>query len=171
MQTNAEGIYLIGDAAGPPFLAHKAIVQGLRATGHILGVDGDDRPLLFPYCIYGNPEVASVGMTEDEAEDSGRDVQVGEFHFLGNGRAGAMGNTEGEVTIVSDSATGEVLGAHMFGPQSTELISLASLAMRNGINVAGIKQTVFPHPTLSETFFEAALATDGEAIHMLLDSD
>jgi dihydrolipoamide dehydrogenase len=171
MQTSSKGVYLVGDAAGPPYLAHKAIVQGLRVTGHILGMDCDDRPLLFPYCIYGNPEVASVGMTEEEAEESGRNVRVGEFHFIGNGRAGAMGSTEGEITIVSDSQTGEVLGAHMFGPRSTELIALASLAMRNGINVAGIKQTVFPHPTLAETFFEAALATDGEAIHMLLDND
>ncbi len=171
MQTNAKGIYLVGDAAGPPYLAHKAIAQGLRATDHILGKDFDDLPLLFPYCIYGNPEVASVGMTEDEAENTGRDVRVGEFHFMGNGRASSMGNTNGEITIVSDSETGEVLGTHMFGPQSTELIALASLAMRNGINVAGIKQTVFPHPTLAETFFEAALDTDGEAIHLLLDND
>jgi dihydrolipoamide dehydrogenase len=171
MQSRAEGIYLVGDAAGPPYLAHKAIVQGLRAADHILGRDDDERPLLFPHCIYGNPEVASVGMTEDEAQNSGRSVKVGEFHFMGNGRAGTIGNTEGEITIVSDSKTGEVLGAHMFGPQSTELISLAVLAMRNRISVAGIKKTVFPHPTLAEAFFEAALATDGEAIHMLLDSD
>jgi dihydrolipoamide dehydrogenase len=171
MQSRMEGIYLVGDAAGPPYLAHKAIVQGLRAVDHILGMDFDDRPILYPYCIYGNPEAASVGMTEDEAEQSGRNVKVGGFLFAGNGRAGTIGNTEGEVKIISDAKTGELLGAHMLGPQSTELISLATLAMRNRISLADIKKTVFPHPTLAETFFEAALATDGEAIHMLLDSD
>jgi dihydrolipoamide dehydrogenase len=127
--------------------------------------------MLFPSCVYGDPEVASAGLTEEEASAAGRKVRVGEFRFLGNGRAGSMGKEEGEVIIVSDSQTGEVLGVHMIGPQVTELISLATLAMRNGIDVAGIKKTVFPHPGLSEAFFEAALATDGEAIHMKIERD
>ena len=168
MRTKADGVYVVGDAAGPPYLAHKAIAQGLGAVDHILGRPGRKRPLAVPFCLYGSPEAASVGLSEEEAEDSGRRVKVGEYLFAGNGRAGALGDLEGGVTIVSDADTGQVLGVQMLGPGSTELISLASLAMQNGVDVAGIKQTVFPHPGLAESFFEAALATDGEAVHMLL---
>ena len=110
-----------------------------------------------------------MGLTEDEALESGRSTKVGEFHFIGNGRSGTIGNDQGLVMIVSDSKTMEVLGVHMIGPQVTELISLACLAMQNGIDVSGIKKTVFAHPTLAETFFEAALATDGEAIHLIIN--
>jgi dihydrolipoamide dehydrogenase len=168
MQTQVEGIYVVGDAAGSPYYAHKAIAQALVAVNHILGADPDGRPQVIPNCIYGEPELGSVGMTEDEARKAGRGVKVGQFYFVGNGRSGTMGNEQGIVKILSDSKKGVVLGVHIIGPQATELISLASLAMQNGVDIAGIKKTVFPHPTLSETLFEAALATDGEAIHMLL---
>jgi dihydrolipoamide dehydrogenase len=171
LETEAKGVYLVGDATGAPYLAHKAIAQGLKVLDHILGIQGDERTMQFPYCIYGNPEVASLGLTEDEAEENDINFQIGEFRFIGNGRANTIGNVEGEITIISDTETEEVLGVHIFGPQSTELISLASLAMQNRMKIADIKRTVFPHPTLTETFFEAALATDGEAIHMLLDED
>jgi dihydrolipoamide dehydrogenase len=127
--------------------------------------------MLFPSCVYGDPEVASVGMTEEEASAGGRKAKIGAFRFIGNGRAGSMGKGEGEVILVSDSKTREVLGVHMIGPQVTELISLATLAMQNGIDVAGIRKTVFPHPGLCEAFFEAALATEGEAIHMRADRE
>jgi len=167
METPVKGIYVLGDAAGPPFFAHKAIAQAIRVIDHVIGERSDlKRQMLFPSCVYGDPEVASVGLTEEEASAAGRKVNIGEFRFIGNGRAGSMAKEEGEVIIVSDSITGEVLGVHMIGPQVTELISLATLAIQNGIDVAGIKKTVFPHPGLSEAFFEAALATDGEAIHM-----
>jgi dihydrolipoamide dehydrogenase len=172
MESAVKGIYVLGDASGPPYFAHKAIAQAIRAVDHIMG-DRSSRqnPLLFPSCVYGDPELASVGLTEEEASQAGRKVKVGEFRFIGNGRAGSMGKELGEVIMVSDSETGEVLGVHMMGPQVTELISLATLAMQNGVDVAGIKKTVFPHPGLSEAFFEAALATDGEAIHMKIDMD
>ncbi|MDP6683954.1 MAG: dihydrolipoyl dehydrogenase [Desulfobacterales bacterium] len=169
LETKVKGIYVVGDAAGPPYLAHKAIVQGMMAVNHILGKDTAQQPLFYPNCVYGNPEVATVGLTEDEALESGRSTKVGEFHFIGNGRSGTIGNDQGLVMIVSDSKTMEVLGVHMIGPQVTELISLACLAMQNGIDVSGIKKTVFAHPTLAETFFEAALATDGEAIHLIIN--
>jgi dihydrolipoamide dehydrogenase len=172
METAVKGIYVLGDASGPPYFAHKAIAQAIQAVDHIMGERSNlQKPLVFPSCVYGNPEVASVGLTEEEASQAGRKVKIGEFRFIGNGRAGSMGKEEGEVIIVSDSQTGEVLGVHMIGPQVTELISLATLAMQNGINVAGIKKTVFPHPGLSEAFFEAALATDGEAIHMKIERE
>jgi len=169
MQTNTEGIYVIGDAAGPPYLAHKAIAQAIAAVDHLLGKPLEGGPVLFPVCVWGDPEIGSLGLTEEEAQESGSPVKVGEFHYVGNGRSGTMGNSQGLVKIVSDAKTGKVLGVHILGPQATELISLATLVMQNGVDVAGIKRTVFPHPTLSETFYEAALATDGEAIHMLLE--
>lgn len=172
METPVQGIYVLGDAAGPPYFAHKAIAQAIQVVDHITGKrSGTKRQMLFPSCVYGDPEVASAGLTEEEASAAGRKVRVGEFRFIGNGRAGSMGKEEGEVIIVSDFQTGEVLGVHMIGPQVTELISLATLAMQNGIDVAGIEKTVFPHPGLSEAFFEAALATDGEAIHMKIERD
>lgn len=172
METPVKGIFVLGDAAGPPYFAHKAIAQAIHVVDHILGERADlKRPMLFPSCVYGDPAVASVGMTEEEASAGGRKVKIGAFRFIGNGRAGSMGKGEGEVILVSDSKTGEVLGVHMIGPQATELISLATLAMQNGIDVAGIRKTVFPHPGLSEAFFEAALATEGEAIHMKVERE
>jgi dihydrolipoamide dehydrogenase len=172
METAVKGIYVLGDASGPPYVAHKAIAQAIRAVDHVIGERSNlKQQLLFPSCVYGDPEVACVGLTEEEASLAGRKVKIGEFRFIGNGRAGSMGKEEGEVIIVSDSETGEVLGVHMIGPQVTELIALATLAMQNGVDVAGIKNTVFPHPGLSEAFFEAALATDGEAIHMKVDKE
>jgi len=172
METAVKGIYVLGDASGPPYFAHKAIAQAVRTIDHIVGAgSGLERPLVFPSCVYGDPEVASVGLTEDQASAAGRKVKIGEFRFVGNGRAGSMGKEEGQVILVSDSETGEVLGVHMIGPRVTELVALATLAMQNGIDVAGIRKTVFPHPSLSEVFFEAALATEGEAIHMKIERE
>jgi dihydrolipoamide dehydrogenase len=170
-QTEVSGIYVIGDAAGPPYYAHKAMSQALVAVDHLLGRTPIKASPFVPHCVWGDPEVAVVGLTEGEAIASGRNVRVGEFHFVGNGRAGTMGIDQGLILIVSDAKSREVLGVHMIGPQVTELISLATLAMENGIDLDGIKKTVFAHPTLSETFFEAALATDGEAIHLLMDTE
>lgn len=171
METSQKSIYVVGDAAGPPYFAHKAIAQGLTAVDHIRGLDISNRAMMIPNCIYGDPEVACIGMTEDEALASGRRVKLGEFYFIGNGRAGTMGKEEGVVRIVSDTETADVLGVHMIGPGVTELVSIASLVMHNGIDVSGIKKTVFPHPALAEAFFEAALASDAEAIHMQIESE
>ncbi|RPI99695.1 MAG: dihydrolipoyl dehydrogenase, partial [Deltaproteobacteria bacterium] len=159
MQTQAEGIYVVGDAAGPPYFAHKAIAQAIVVVDHILGVNRDVKPLFVPNCIWGDPEVGSVGLTEEEAEEKGFSIKVGEFYFAGNGRSGTLGNSQGLAKMVSDSKTGVVLGVHILGPQATELISLASLAIQNGVDISGIKKAVFPHPTLAETFYEAALAS------------
>jgi dihydrolipoamide dehydrogenase len=172
METPVKGIYVLGDASGPPYFAHKAIAQAIQVVDHLIDKrSGVERQMLIPNCVYGDPEAASVGLTEEEAAAEGRKLKIGEFRFIGNGRAGSMGREEGEVIIVSDSQSGEVLGVHMIGPQVTELISLATLAMQNGIDVAGVQKTVFPHPGLSEAFFEAALATDGEAIHMKIERE
>ncbi len=169
LETAIKGIYVIGDAAGPPYYAHKAIAHGIVAVDHLMGDHTAKTSPFTPHCLWGNPEVAAVGLTEDEAVEQGHAVKIGEFHYVGNGRAGTMGVDRGLVIIVSDEKTREVLGVHMMGPQATELISLATLAMENHVTVDGIKKAVFAHPTLSETFFEAALATDGEAIHLMMD--
>jgi len=171
METSVSGIYVVGDAAGPPYLAHKAMAQALRAVDHMLGKKREEQPLLISNCVYGDPEVASVGLTEEEALRTGKKVKVAEFPFMANGRAGTLGKEEGSIIIVADADTEQVLGFHMLGPRVTELVSLAVLAMQNGIDVKGIKRTVFPHPTLSETFHEAALACDDEAIHMRVQSE
>jgi dihydrolipoamide dehydrogenase len=168
-ESTVEGIYVIGDAAGPPYYAHKAISQAITAVDHLMGNQNAKPSLFMPHCVWGNPEVASVGLTEDQAVERGHKVKVGEFHFVGNGRAGTMGIDQGLALIVSDAESKEVLGVHMMGPQATELISLATLAMENHVPVDGIKKAIFAHPTLSETFFEAALAVDGEAIHLLME--
>jgi dihydrolipoamide dehydrogenase len=169
LETSVGGIYVVGDAAGPPYYAHKAISHAIAAVNHLAG-DSDASPSPFvPHCIWGRPEVAAVGLTEDEAVEKGHAVKVGEFHFVGNGRAGTMGINQGLALIVSDADTRAVLGVHMMGPQVTELISLATLAIENGITVDGIKRAMFAHPTLSETFFEAALAVDGDAVHLMPD--
>ncbi len=169
LETAAQGIYVIGDAAGPPYYAHKAISQAIAAVDHLMGNSAAKPSPFMPHCVWGSPEVAAVGLTEDQALEQGHDVKVGEFHYVGNGRAGTMGVDQGLALMVSDARSRRVLGVHMMGPQATELISLATLAMENNITVDGIKQAVFAHPTLSETFFEAALATDGEAIHLMMD--
>ena len=168
-ETAIPGLYIVGDAAGPPFWAHKAIAQGLAAVRHMTGQDQDGRPRYIPSCVYGDPEVAGVGLTEDEAKAAGRKFKLGEFHYIGNGRAGTLGESQGLVRLLADAGTNEVLGVHILGAGATELISLASLAMENGVDVEGVKKTVFVHPTLAENFFEAALAADGRPIHLLLE--
>jgi len=170
MQTLVEGIYVVGDAAGAPYLAHKAIAQGIAAVDHMVGLNPDGRPEIVPNCVYGDPEIGSVGLTDTQAKKSGHKVKMGEFYFVGNGRAGTMGKDEGLILIVSDAENGAVLGVHIMGPRATELISLGVMTMKNGIDIDGIKKTVLPHLTFSESFFEAALATSGEAIHQIQDN-
>ncbi|MEW5725049.1 MAG: NAD(P)/FAD-dependent oxidoreductase [Thermodesulfobacteriota bacterium] len=168
-QTSQPGVYVVGDAAGPPYWAHKAIAQGRAAVRHLLGLAADERPRFVPACLYGDPEIGAVGLTEQEVKSLGRSYKLGEFYFVGNGRAGTMGQDQGLVRLFADSGTGEVLGVHILGPGATEMVSTAALAMENGVDLEGFKRTVFAHPSLAETLFEAALAADNEAIHMLLE--
>ena len=170
MQTQVEGIYVVGDAAGAPYLAHKAIAQGIAAVDHILGLNPDGPLGVIPNCVYGDPEIGSVGLTDTQAKKRGYKVKMGEFYFVGNGRAGTMGKDEGLILIVTDAETGAVLGVHIMGPRATELISLGVLAIQNGLDIDRIKKTVLPHLTFSESFFEAALATSGEAIHQVQEN-
>jgi dihydrolipoamide dehydrogenase len=165
LETEQKGIYVVGDAAGGPYLAHKAIAQAMVAADSILGKAASAETLVIPNCVYGDPEVGSVGLKDSEAKKAGYHVRVGEFYFVRNGRAGTMGKDEGLVLTVSDADTGRVLGMHILGPSATELISLGVTAVRNGLTVEDLKQTVLPHMTLSEAVFESAAATDGEAFH------
>jgi dihydrolipoamide dehydrogenase len=168
METGEPGVYAVGDLAGPPWLAHKATHEGVLVAERIAGV-AEAHPLdknKIPGCTYCRPQVASVGMTEAAAQAEGYEVRVGRFPFLGNGKAIAMGESEGLVKTIFDAATGELLGAHMVGAEVTELIQGFVLAMNLETTEAELMQTVFAHPTLSESMHESVLSAWERAIHI-----
>jgi dihydrolipoyl dehydrogenase len=166
-RTNVEGIYAIGDVTGPPWLAHKASHEGVTCVEAIAGL----KPHPFetgniPGCTYSRPQVASVGLTEAKAKEGGREVKVGRFPFIGNGKAIALGEAEGFVKTVFDAKTGELLGAHMVGAEVTELIQGFTIARELETTEAELMHTIFPHPTLSEMMHESVLAAYGRVLHM-----
>jgi dihydrolipoamide dehydrogenase len=166
-RTNVEGIYAIGDVCGPPWLAHKASHEGVVCVEAIAG----GKPHKFetwniPGCTYSRPQVASVGLTEAKAKEEGRKVRVGKFPFIGNGKAIALGETEGFVKTVFDADSGELLGAHMVGAEVTELIQGYVVARQLETTEAELMETVFPHPTLSEMMHESVLDAYGRVLHM-----
>src|SRR5256714_3251477 len=167
LRTGEPGLYAIGDLVGPPWLAHKAMHEGVICVEHIAGVN-DVHPLdvrNIPGCTYCRPQVASVGLTEKAARDAGYEVRVGHFPFIGNGKAIALGEPEGMVKTIFDSKTGELLGAHMMGAEVTELIQGYTIAKTLETTETDLIRTIFPHPTLSETMHEAVLDAYGRAIH------
>jgi dihydrolipoamide dehydrogenase len=167
-ETGVRAIYAIGDLVGPPWLAHKGMHEGVIVAERIAGMKGA-HPLNVsnvPGCTYCWPQVASVGMTEASAKASGRNVKVGRFPFIGNGKAIALGEPEGLVKTVFDADTGELLGAHMIGAEVTELIQGYTIARTLEATDAELAATVFPHPTLSETMHEAVLDADKRALHI-----
>ena len=167
-ETGVAGIHAIGDVAGPPWLAHKASHEGVIAVERIAGVKGL-HPLdvsKVPGCTYCWPQVASVGMTEATAKAKGREVKVGRFPYIGNGKAIALGETEGLIKTVFDAKTGELLGAHMIGAEVTELIQGYTIARTLESTEAELMHTIFPHPTLSEMMHESVLDAFGRAIHV-----
>ena len=166
-RTNVEGIYAIGDVTGPPWLAHKASHEGVVCVEAIAG----QKPHPFetwniPGCTYSRPQVASVGLTEAKAKEAGHKVRAGKFPFIGNGKAIALGETEGFVKTVFDADTGELLGAHMVGAEVTELIQGYVVARQLETTEAELMETVFPHPTLSEMMHESVLDAYGRVLHM-----
>ncbi|HKK53534.1 MAG TPA: FAD-dependent oxidoreductase, partial [Myxococcota bacterium] len=167
-QTGETGVYAVGDLAGPPWLAHKATHEGVLAAERIAGVDGAHpmKTERIPGCTYCRPQVASVGLSEAAARDAGREIRVGRFPFVGNGKAIALGETEGLVKTIFDAGTGELLGAHMIGAEVTELIQGFVIAMNLETTEAELMQSVFPHPTLSEMVHESALEAFGRALHV-----
>ncbi|BAN28177.1 dihydrolipoyl dehydrogenase [Caballeronia insecticola] len=165
-RTGEPGLYAIGDVAGPPWLAHKASHEGLICVEAIAGLASHELdPACIPACTYSHPQVASVGITEAQARAKGYTVKVGRFPFVANGKAIAMGATEGFVKVVYDARTGELLGAHMVGEDVTELIQGFVIGKTIETTEAEMMRAIMPHPTLSEAMHEATLAAYGRVLH------
>jgi dihydrolipoamide dehydrogenase len=166
-RTNVAGIWAIGDVAGPPMLAHKAEHEAVVTVETIAGlkVHGLDKSKV-PGCTYCEPQIASVGMTEAKAKEAGREIKVGRFPFVGNGKAIALGEPDGLVKTIFDAKTGELLGAHMVGAEVTELIQGFVVAMNLETTEEELIHTIFPHPTLSETMKESVLNAFGRALNI-----
>ena len=166
--TGVAGLWAIGDLVGPPWLAHKAMHEGVIVAERVAGVKGVHPldPSKVPGCTYCWPQVASIGMTEAKAKASGRKIKVGRFPFIGNGKAIALGDSEGLVKTVFDADSGELLGAHMIGAEVTELIQGYTIARTLEATDAELAETIFPHPTLSEMMHEAVLDADKKALHI-----
>ena len=167
LRTNVPGVYAIGDVAGHQLLAHKASHEGIVCVEHIAGqghgtVDYEN----VPNCTYCHPEVASVGLTEEQAKAAGHDIEVGKFPWVGIGRAVASGHSEGFVKIIRDTQYSEILGAHIVGPHATELIAEFVVGRHLEATVEEMEKAMHPHPTLSEGVSEGALAALGRAIHI-----
>jgi dihydrolipoamide dehydrogenase len=166
-KTNVPGIYAIGDVAGPPMLAHKAEHEGVICVEKIKGMSPHPMDkLLIPGCTYCQPQVASVGLTEAKAKESGREIRVGRFPFVGNGKAIAMGEDQGLAKVIFDKKTGQLLGAHLVGAEVTELIQGFVVAMNLETTEEELFHTIFPHPTISETMKEAVLDAYGRVLNM-----
>ena len=169
METSVKGIYAIGDMAGAPLLAHKAMAEGVVAAEAIAGKN--PRPVDYgnvPSCTYCRPQVASIGLTEAQAKEGGREVAIGKFPFTANGKAVALGETEGFVKVIADKKTGEILGVHILGAEATEMIHEFAVGRTLEATVDEIMHTIHAHPTLSEAALEATLAVLGQAIHIQL---
>jgi dihydrolipoamide dehydrogenase len=167
LQTGEPGVYAIGDLVGAPWLAHKASHEAIICVEKIAG-EKDVHPLNvlnIPGCTYCTPQVASVGLTEARAKESGRKLKVGRFPYIGNGKAIALGEPEGFVKTIFDAETGELLGAHMIGAEVTELIQGFVIAKTLETTERELMETIFPHPTLSEMMHESVLDAYGHAVH------
>jgi dihydrolipoamide dehydrogenase len=166
-QTDEPGVYAIGDVAGAPWLAHKASHEGIICVEKIAGqhphtIDKNN----IPGCTYCHPQVASVGLTEVKAKEQGYDIKVGRFPFIGNGKAIALGETEGLIKTIFDNKTGELLGAHLIGAEVTEVINGFLIGKTMEATEADFMHTIFPHPTLSEMMHESVLDAFGKVVHM-----
>ncbi|WP_411956614.1 dihydrolipoyl dehydrogenase [Paracoccus homiensis] len=165
-RTGVDGLFAIGDVAGAPWLAHKASHEGVMVAELVAG--GHPHPIKpgsIAGCTYCHPQVASVGMTEAKAKEAGHEIKVGKFPFIGNGKAIALGESEGLVKTIFDAKTGELLGAHMVGAEVTELIQGYVVGRQLETTEQDLMETVFPHPTLSEMMHESVLDAYGRAIH------
>ena len=166
-ETNVKGIYAIGDVIGQPWLAHVASHEGIHCVESIKGIK--NKPVDYeniPGCTYCQPQVASVGLTEAKAKEKGYEIKVGKFPFMASGKAFAVGEREGFVKLIFDAKYGELLGAHIIGAEATELIAEAVMARELEATGESIIKTIHAHPTLSESFMEAAAQAYGEAIHI-----
>jgi len=165
--TDEPGVYAIGDITGAPMLAHKASHEGIAAVEHIAGLrQGGQQHVPIPSCVYSYPQSAAVGLTEAQARVQRKDLRVGKFPLEGNGKAIAIDEAAGFIKTIFDAATGELLGAHLVGPEATELVHGYTLATTLETTEAELMETVFPHPSLSEAMHEAVLAAYGRALHI-----
>ena len=164
-KTSVHSIYAIGDITGPPYLAHRAAHEGMRAAENALGDRRKFDRENIPGCIFTSPEIGSVGLTEPQAKEKGLAYRVSVFPFVGLGKAHALGETEGWVKLIGDEKTGEILGAHIVGPRATDLISEVVVARRNELTIEDLSETIHAHPTLSEGVMEAAHIWSGIPIH------
>jgi len=166
-RTNVEGVYAIGDLTAPPWLAHKASHEGVMVAELIAGKNPHSiKPESIAGCTYCYPQIASVGYTEAVAREKGYDIKVGRFPFVGNGKAIALGESEGLVKTIFDAKTGELLGAHMVGAEVTEMIHGYVVSRQLETTEQDLMNTVFPHPTLSEMMHESVLDAYDKAIHI-----
>lgn len=163
--TSTEGVYAIGDVIRGPMLAHKAEEEGVACVEHIVTGYGHVNYDAIPGVCYTEPEIASVGQTEQQLKDAGREIRKGVFQFRGNGRARAIGHVDGLVKVLADAQTDRVLGVHIIGPRAGDLIAEAAVAMEFGASSEDIARCTHAHPTLAECVKEAALAVDGRALH------
>jgi dihydrolipoamide dehydrogenase len=167
METNVSGVYAIGDVLATPALAHLASEEAMVAVGAMAGLMVE--PINYdhvPSCVYSLPEVATLGLSEDEAKERGHEVRVGRFPFTANAKAAVVGDTLGFVKVVADSKHGEILGVHMIGHHVTELLAGVTAVMHSEGGVEELAGAIHPHPTLSEAIHEAALAAKEAAIHI-----
>ncbi|WP_291829555.1 dihydrolipoyl dehydrogenase [Bosea sp. (in: a-proteobacteria)] len=165
-RTNVKGLYAIGDVAGPPMLAHKAEHEGVICVEAIKGLHPHPMDkLMIPGCTYCHPQIASVGLTEAKAKAAGHEIKVGRFPFVANGKAVALGEDSGLAKTIFDARTGKLLGAHLVGPEVTELIQGFVVAMNLETTEEELMHTVFPHPTISEVMKESVLDAYGKALN------
>jgi dihydrolipoamide dehydrogenase len=166
METDEPGVYAIGDCVWTPLLAHTASAEGIVAAEHIAGlapaaIEYDHTP----WCVYCEPPVAWVGLTEAEAREAGNDVKIGKFNFAANAKAAILGKKRGFVKFITDAKHGEILGAHIIGPQATDLLAEPAYAMAMETTIEDVAKTVHAHPTLYEAIYEAAAIASDRAIH------
>ena len=166
-QSTVLGIYAIGDVIETPALAHVATAEGTRCVEYIAGLNSPEIDYrIIPSCVYTNPEISSVGLTEESAIEGGYSLRIGRFPYTASGKATSASERDGMVKLIFDADSDELLGAHLIGMNVTELIAEPTLAMQLGAKAVDLIRTIHPHPTMSESIMEAAAATHGEAIHL-----
>jgi dihydrolipoamide dehydrogenase len=166
METNIPGIYAVGDVTGGILLAHMASTEGLVAAKNIMGINNAINYNVVPAAIFTSPEIASVGLREHQAAEKGLKYKTGHFQFRALGKAHVMGEITGFVKLIAEESSDKLIGAHIIGPHASDLISEAALAMKNGLTIRDIAETIHAHPTLAEGMMEAAEDLHGEAIHV-----
>jgi dihydrolipoamide dehydrogenase len=167
-RTNVDGIFAIGDVTGGPLLAHKAMKEGVVAAEVLAGdTSAAYDPIAVPNCVYTDPEVATVGLSEEEAKAAGYELRIGKFPLIASGRARTMNATDGLIKLVGDAKTDLLLGMHIVAPQAESLIGEGVIALEMGATLEDIGLSIHPHPTLTESIMDAAEASHGKAIHIV----